>query len=739
MAIVALGLLPATVLGGEVRAASAQGLQFTQVWSRMLPDTGHPVGLSSPNVATLDGRPAVVVGDRSGHVYAFFLDDGSAVPGWPYSTGGIPVDSTPSVAALSPGSADDTVFVGVGNAATPKQGGYVALNPDGTVRWSVTVKNPPSDSSPIYAVPASLAVGDLQGSIDVVAPSAGQELYAIDAGTGKVLPGFPWFSADSGFATPGLADLYGDGRTDIVAGGDQTAGMSYGVLYTGGGHLRVLAPTGNSGTASPTGGLRCEANPDSGVESSPAVGRFLAGGAPGIVVGTASVSSWRGAVTSGELLAYDVHCRPAWAARLGGLTGSSPALADITGGGGLEVVEGTNAGGGAGAVYALDGATGAVLWHQPTGEVIGSVTTADFGQGYQDVIVPSTQGAEVLDGRTGEVVATIEHGIGLQSSVLVTDDPDGTIGVTLAGYNGHNEGEVVHYEVTGSSGAAVDRPGAWPQFHHDPQLTGNADLATGAGAAPLRAPAKPCRPPAGGPYGYYEATASGAVYVYGNLARCGSLAGHELTSPVVAMAATAYGAGYWLATATSVHAFGDAGRFAAKGADGVVAMAATADGAGYWLVSRSGQVWAYGDARSYGGGKPATPVVGIAPSADGKGYWTVSSAGVVSGFGDARVSRAASGLAGTVGIATDRATGGYWLTSATGSVYNGGSSAYGSVPGRAAEHPVAGIAPAPFGTGYRLVDQGGELFCFGTATCVGSALTAHLHSPVVAIAAPAGS
>ena len=205
------------------------------------------------------------------------------------------------------------------------------------------------------------------------------------------------------------------------------------------------------------------------------------------------------------------------------------------------------------------------------------------------------------------------------------------------------------------------------------------------------------------------------------------------------MAATADGGGYWLATASAVHAFGDAGRFAGSPADGVVAMAATADGRGYWLASRSGRIWAYGDARRYGGHKPATPVVGIASSADGKGYWTVSSAGVVSGFGDARVSRAASGLAGTVGIATDRATGGYWLTNATGAVYSGGSSAYGSVPGRAAEHPVVGIAPAPFGTGYRLVDQGGELFCFGTATCVGSALTARLRSPVVAIAAPAGS
>ncbi len=81
-----------------------------------------------------------------------------------------------------------------------------------------------------------------------MAPSLGQEEYALDASTGATLPGFPWFTSDSGFSTPALADLYGPGRTDIVEGGDQTAGVAYGVHYARGGHLRVLAPTGNAGT-----------------------------------------------------------------------------------------------------------------------------------------------------------------------------------------------------------------------------------------------------------------------------------------------------------------------------------------------------------------------------------------------------------------------------------------------------------------------------------------------------------
>ena len=45
------------------------------------------MALSSPNVAELDGQPAVVFGDRAGWVYAFHLADGSSVAGWPYYAG----------------------------------------------------------------------------------------------------------------------------------------------------------------------------------------------------------------------------------------------------------------------------------------------------------------------------------------------------------------------------------------------------------------------------------------------------------------------------------------------------------------------------------------------------------------------------------------------------------------------------------------------------------------------------
>ena len=163
------------------------------------------------------------------------------------------------------------------------------------------------------------------------------------------------------------------------------------------------------------------------------------------------------------------------------------------------------------------------------------MVTADLGQGHQDVIVASTSGAEVLDGTNGAVVAVLERGVGLQNSPLVTDDPNGTIGITLAGYNGHNQGEVEHFELAGSSGASVDGAGAWPKFHHDPQLTGDQLTRRPVRRMPrLRAralalrcvrPAQPagrCAVPPGGPNGYYEVDKGGHVFAFGNLALCGS-------------------------------------------------------------------------------------------------------------------------------------------------------------------------------------------------------------------------
>ena len=744
---------PAQAETPAVSPAAAGSQDFTEVWSHTLPDAGAPVALSSPNLATLHGAPAVVVGDRSGHVYAFSLATGRRVPGWPVSTGGIPVDSTPSVAPLGKRSPDDVVFVGVGDAATPHKGGYEAFNPNGTERWYRAVRNPATDraAKATSAVRASLTVGDLQGGTDVVAPSVGQEEYAINADTGSILKGFPWFTSDSDFSTPALADLYGNGVTEIIEGGDQTAGLANWVQYTQGGHLRVISPTGTAGTGSPTGGLKCEYNADQAMDSSPAVGQFLAGDEVGIVIGTGTY--FHGASDTDKLLAFDAHCHLVWQASLDGATGSSPALAAVSGNGTLAVLEGTDNGHGGGSVYALDGPTGSVLWRQPVeGEVIGSVVTADLNGGDQDVIVPTTAGAQILDGRTGQPLATLERGVGLQNSALVTDDPDGTVGVTVAGYNSHDQGVVEHFELAGSSGAYVDGLGAWPMFHHDPQLTGNA-TAPGMSALVPEPPRDPhagaCRAPVR-PNGYYEVDGGGAVFAYGNVGFCGSLAGTKQKFAVVGMAATRDAGGYWVVnSAGEVFSFGDADFYGPAGSlpleAPVVAMAATPDGHGYWLVAQNGEVFAFGDARWYGPKARlhlAAPISAIAATPDGRGYWLAGQNGAIFTFGDAVAHSSAKtadltpATGPVVGMATDTTTSGYWLVTEAGSVKAFDAPALGSIAGYGIADPIMGIEALPTGAGYRLVDTGGELFCYGLATDLGTASTARHASVVVGIAAP---
>jgi hypothetical protein len=87
----------------------------------------------------------------------------------------------------------------------------------------------------------------------------------------------------------------------------------------------------------------------------------------------------------------------------------------------------------------------------------------------------------------------------------------------------------------------------------------------------------------------------------------------------------------------------------------IVGIAATPDGGGYWLVASDGGVFSYGDAPFYGSTgslKLNSPIVGIAASPDGGGYWLVASDGGVFNEGDAVFSGSAAplGVRNVVGI-----------------------------------------------------------------------------------------
>ena len=67
----------------------------------------------------------------------------------------------------------------------------------------------------------------------------------------------------------------------------------------------------------------------------------------------------------------------------------------------------------------------------------------------------------------------------------------------------------------------------------------------------------------------------------------------------------------------------------------IVGMADTPDGAGYWEVASDGGIFTFGDAQFYGstgGDPPSTPGVGMAVDDATGGYWIVDQANQVFGF-----------------------------------------------------------------------------------------------------------
>jgi len=682
-------------------------------WQQVLPDAGAPIAQSSPNVATLDNQGnSVVVGDRAGRVYAFHLSNGTAVGGWPANVGA-PVDSTPSAAPNASGA--DDIFVGSGNAADPKAGGYTGITSTGVPYWSRSAVDPQGNEG----VQASLAVGTLQGAQSVVAPSLGMEEYALNTATGNVVPGWPFFTADSGFTTPSLADLYNNGQTEVVTGGDSSTGWANGQYYTAGGHLRVIGSGGN---------LICSYNTNQTVDSSTAVGNFLAGGGTGIVFGTGNF--FPGAPDTNQLFASDNHCNIQWRVDLGGNTISSPAIGDVLGNGGEQVVEGVDTGTN-GVVSVLNGANGQQLpgWPVTTpGRIIGGVTLADLTDGgYNDVLAPTTGGLEIFDGKTAQLVATLGAGtVALQNSALVTTDPNGSIGITIAGYGAGNEGIVQHYVVNGSTGHPLGLR-SWPQFHQNSQLTGW--LSAGA-PGHLNSPIVAMSATADGK-GYWNVASDGGIFAFGDAAFHGSMGGRPLARPVVGMAATSDGKGYWeVAADGGLFAFGDAGFYGSMGgqplSQPVVGIAVTPDGKGYWEVAADGGLFAFGDAGFYGSTgniRLNQPIVGMASTPDGRGYWLVASDGGVFAFGDAGYYGSMGGqpLNRPIVAMAAHGPGGYWLVASDGGVFSFGSARfYGSTGALTLAQPVVGMSPGLRDAGYWMVASDGGIFAFGDAGYYGS-------------------
>lgn len=195
----------------------------------------------------------------------------------------------------------------------------------------------------------------------------------------------------------------------------------------------------------------------------------------------------------------------------------------------------------------------------------------------------------------------------------------------------------------------------------------------------------------------------------------------KINSEVVAMARTSDGGGYYEVTAAGhVYAYGNATFHGSPApTSGVVGIAAKPGGGGYWLVTANGVVYNYGSAAHHGQPYPlplVKPVVGIAATPSGNGYWLVAGDGGVFNYGDAPLHGSMGGKAlnaPVVGMAATSNGGGYWLVASDGGIFAFGNASFkGSMGGRPLNQPVVGIAAGPDDGGYWLLGKDGGVFAF---------------------------
>lgn len=236
-------------------------------------------------------------------------------------------------------------------------------------------------------------------------------------------------------------------------------------------------------------------------------------------------------------------------------------------------------------------------------------------------------------------------------------------------------------------------------------------------------------PPAGAASSGHDQT----VFAFGSASFHGSTQNMHLNAPIVGMAPTHNGHGYWL-VANDGGVFGfNAPYYGSLGARHlnapIIGMAATPTGHGYWLVAKDGGVFTFGDAHFYGSTGSMhlnAPVTELIPGPGGTGYWLMATDGGVFTFGSAHFYGSMGGShlnAPVIGMTRTPKARGYLLVASDGGVFTFGDAKFrGSTGSRHVKSPVVGLAGDSSGGGYWLATQNGYVFNFGDAQNEGNAL-----------------
>ena len=241
--------------------------------------------------------------------------------------------------------------------------------------------------------------------------------------------------------------------------------------------------------------------------------------------------------------------------------------------------------------------------------------------------------------------------------------------------------------------------------------------------------------------GYDMAGADGSVYPFGGSIFQDDSSGTHLNQPVVGMARTADGLGYWLvARDGGVFSYGDAQFYGSTGSlhlnQPIVGMAEDPATHGYWLVAADGGIFSF-NAPFYGSTgsiRLNKPIVGMAAMPGGTGYWLVASDGGIFTFGNApfRGSTGAIRLnKPVVGMSPTADGQGYWLVASDGGIFTFNAGFYGSTGAILLNRPIVDMTTTPSGQGYTLFASDGGVFTFGDARFYGSLGGLALPAPVV--------
>jgi hypothetical protein len=445
---------------------------------------GHPL---IADLGLTPGHKSIVFGTENKLLYVI-LYNGTVATGFPQS---LPAETSGSpavgVTTIS-GQSKTVIVVPYGSTFSPSDpGGVRAYLTNGTLLWD----RPSGEfggatvADPVIGAPV---IGNVSpdGVMEVAWGSVDDHVYLVrlDTGQDRSDLGWPVAVRDSIRSSPALYDIDGDGHPDIIIGVD--AHQEQAPYNTpNGGCLHVF----RYDTREVFGFPRCV---DQTIVSSAAVGDIDGDGAPEIVVGTGDY--WPNGTHAVYAFKCDGTVVPGWPVSVQGQVFTSPALADLSGTGSLDVIvtDDNTAPSTTFHVYAFKGDGTLIFQAVPlsyfgTTPDAGDPVVADvLGDGGLEILVPVNSELAVFSPTGTQLTDNGSHPPGATSFFTEATIAAGDVDNFEAG-GGTDPLEVVAISSVGTTtrvhvfNPKVSTNIPWGVFHHDAARTG---VAPNAGSCP---------------------------------------------------------------------------------------------------------------------------------------------------------------------------------------------------------------------------------------------------------------